>query len=377
MNKAANINFKISIIINSANKSDEVLFDDEIFYHFKSDNTDKICIKNSSIEIIGHRDSTLAFKGFTEAENLNNFYKSTIYTQILRSLIFYCYKTSECPKIASITFVINNDEKNKIVKSKDEINFLGKFVGKSTLLDFSKLNAKRIFERGDAGKCFFDSSLYLLQALTEENEFFRFERLWRSFNNIFNYAGQTHTDSDGLKNIKEFIKNNDRSFALSLNFLTSIDTKLLYSLRWKECILYQIHQGKYFFDSIREYSYPTIVEIFKSREDWLEQIKNQYKKYATKNNNKDILKAVNSLEQLPAYFSKLTEDNSKGKKNEDYLTLIMRWYIYFVRCSYFHGNKNDRKYSLFKDPLLSELQFINEYLQLLIVDCLSNKQIMK
>ena len=78
LNKSSNIDFKISIIINSANNSDEVLFDDGVFFHFKSINIDKICIQNSSIEITGHRDSTLAFKGLTESENLNNFYKSTI-----------------------------------------------------------------------------------------------------------------------------------------------------------------------------------------------------------------------------------------------------------------------------------------------------------
>ena len=63
---------------------------------------------------------------------------------------------------------------------------------------------------------------------------------------------------------------------------------------------------------------------------------------------------------------------TEDEKLSDFLKLILRNYIYFVRCSYFHGSKNDDKYKLFTANNNLELDFINSFMSQLIIDCLAD-----
>lgn len=76
-------------------------------------------------------------------------------------------------------------------------------------------------------------------------------------------------------------------------------------------------------------------------------------------------------------FKKELENNkniNKNEKNEEYeyLKVFLQNYCYFVRCSFFHGGKNDAKYTLFKvSNYDKELELINEYLSCLVSEFLN------
>ena len=71
--------------------------------------------------------------------------------------------------------------------------------------------------------------------------------------------------------------------------------------------------------------------------------------------------------------NKLNTSISLDQKTEDYLKLILCNYIYFVRCSFFHGELNDAFFHLFTTTKLKdEFDFINSFLVILLIDCYKN-----
>ena len=375
----SNVTFNIEIAIDNF-ESKQPLFESDVVYHTQTGKTDHVTIYTNKIIIKGKRRDTNAFISFQKQNDLTEFYKSTIYDQILKSLIFFYYATKKAPIITSISFILNEDKDSITIIEKTEINFL---IGKSMkLFDNIQFNidGKKIFEKDKKGKCFYDSSLFLLQANHESSQFYTFERLWKSFNLIYNMHSNSTIDSEGLDKIIKYIKSNPTHFKSSTTKLLSIEDDTFASFRWEDLIKNSLKQDK-FKVLFSDYKTEKIQNVFKSRAIWLKKIKNKIlekKRNELSNNQKEsksyekLQKQITTISSIDFYEKTSIKEPTEDEKLSDYLQLILRNYIYFVRCSYFHGSKNDNKYKLFTRNNNPELSFINSFMSQLIIDCLVN-----
>lgn len=382
---ANNVDFKVIIDFGANSFNPKKLYKGKVIYHPQTKKTDDVNITADKITINGHRGKTDAFKSLDEWNNLSSFYKSTVYDVMLSSLIFYYLKNFETAmQINSITFILNDNEDEKITKQGTDIKFFDS--KKQNLLSDTSvnvLNCDVVFKKSTIGKCFFNSSLYLLQAEHENTLFHAFERLWRSFNLIYNFHSGSTSDADGLKRIIQFIIKNNEQFKSSLDFLTSIDEEMLNTFRWEKLINNSVAR-KNFVDLVSGYKDSALLKIFNTKKSWIQKkrdgLKNKFEKEfnATSDNEKNLKKKqkikneIKALENLNLDFKITNKEIDDDEKIFEYLKLILQHYIYFVRCSYFHGSQNDSKYELFKNQKTNELDFINKFLAKLIVDCLNN-----
>lgn len=374
-----NVTFCIEIAMQTCDNN-QILFESDVVYHSQTQKTDHIKINTNGIIIKGKRSDTKAFISFQNQNDLTEFYKSTIYDQILKSLIFVYLATKKAPVIESISFILNDDENSKIIKTTPEINFL---TGESLkLFDNIQFNidTKKIFEKNKKGKCFYDSSLFLLQANHEDSQFHTFERLWRSFNLIYNMHSDSTKDAVGLDKIIDYIKANPSHFTSSIKKLLSIGDEVFNSLRWEELITNSVKRGT-LKELVSNYKTERIINVFKFKEKWLIKCKDKLldkkrqelsRKQPGSTNYNSLQTQIDALSSTDFYGNTIITTSTEVERLSDYLKLILRNYIYFVRCSYFHGSKNDDKYKLFTTNNNLELEFINSFMCQLIIDCLAD-----
>lgn len=374
-----NVTFCIEIAMQTCDNN-QILFESDVVYHSQTQKTDHIKINTNGIIIKGKRSDTKAFISLQNHNDLTEFYKSTIYDQILKSLIFVYLATKKAPVIESISFILNDDENSKIIKTTPEINFL---TGESLkLFDNIQFNidTKKIFEKNKKGKCFYDSSLFLLQANHEDSQFHTFERLWRSFNLIYNMHSDSTKDAVGLDKIIDYIKANPSHFTSSIKKLLSIGDEVFNSLRWEELITNSVKRGT-LKELVSNYKTERIINVFKFKEKWLIKCKDKLldkkrqelsRKQPGSTNYNSLQTQIDALSSTDFYGNTIITTSTEVERLSDYLKLILRNYIYFVRCSYFHGSKNDDKYKLFTANNNLELDFINSFMSQLIIDCLTD-----
>ena len=377
------VDFEIKISFDNS-VSEEISLSKQIQYYKKTPKFDTVSIKNCEISIKGHRDTTKAFLSIKEwrqdEENcdLNQFYNSTLYDEIIESLAFYYLYTGDF-SLKNIYIELNNETKFEF--DKNDISLFS--TSPTMIFSLRKFeNADKVFEK----KEYLNSALYLLQAKHEQNNFYAFERLWKSFNAIYRFYSGDKQDAQGLEKIAKFIKNNSEDFKESLELLKNEDINIF---RWNSFIQNCVEQENLADVVESNYSSKEIRSVFEYRKDFIEKKKNELLKKLEKkldkcsNNNdssKDNTKKKEFLQKKIGNLKKMkippTLTSSKKPNtevlNQEYIKLFLRYYIYFVRCSFFHGGKNDAKYNLFKVSRYdNELEFINKYLSCLICECLN------
>jgi len=349
-----NVNFEITISFDNS-VSEEILEPQQIQYHATAKNKDLVSIKTDEIFIKGSRNETKAFESLKEWKDLWKFYSSSIYDDILKSLVFYQLKEIITPKITQITIILNEDKENPIVESNEKIAYFQN-VNKKIVLDNIFINCEKIFEFGKKGNAYLNSAFYWIQSKYEKNKFYEFERLWRSFNGLYNYSTNGTSDAKGLEKVIGIISANKELFSESLSKLKKLPFD---NFRWSAMILnYETRKDRKIKNNKTEYE--NLISLFSKEE--VERIIEQLDKEDYDN---DKFKKMTE-------FYKAIENNKATVEEEKWLNLFLRYYIYFVRCSFFHGGKNDAKYNLFTVSRYdNELEFINKYLSCLICECLN------
>lgn len=342
------VDFEIKISFDNS-VSEEILEPKQIQYHATAKNKDLVSIKTDEIFIKGFRNETKAFESLKEWKDLWKFYSSSIYDDILKSLVFYQLKEIITPKITQITIILNEDKENPIVESKEKIAYF-QSINKKKVLDNIFINCEKIFEFGKKGNAYLNSAFYWIQSKYEKNKFYEFERLWRSFNGLYNYFTNGTSDAKGLEKVIGIISANKELFSESLSKLKKLPFD---NFRWAAMILnYESRKEKN--------EYKELISLFSK-----DEVKKIIEQLDKEDYDKDKLKKMTE-------FDKKVENNKAIIEEEKWLKLFLRYYIYFVRCSFFHGGKNDAKYNLFTVSRYdNELEFINKYLSCLICECLN------
>jgi hypothetical protein len=346
-------NIEILFDIDSRTKT---IFVGQVPYFGSASFSDDFKIYNDKIIIEAKRSAII------QLDNIFYNHFSSLYNQILKSLLFYYASTRKFTKIKSIK--ISRARSQNVLK---EITF--KESQFNQVLDSSfKLNyqidqtrLQELFNETPKGQTTLIAISYLLIANTSLSESDRFEKLWKSFNKLYTHIAGSNQDFTCLRFLRQFVIDNPNILTLSSNKVSSLTTNKLRSIRWRGMILdnydTEAKTGS-FRDFVLRYSDKRIMEI-------LLETKYGYRETFLK--NKGFFTVVDTHIQN-ALVADVNNDN-------EVVSLLTGKYMYFVRNKTFHGEKVDSSFRLSVNKEDNELKFLNSVLEPYLIDLINANDI--
>ena len=317
---------------------------------------DKIEIRQSSITIFADR--TKKFDKDSMLNNVNN----SVYIQILKSLLAYYSLSRNYRKLKSLvikysTICARKKEKyievaretyrkdNQPIKQPFSIPV---YVGSNIL--------KEMWDHVDCAEYLVPALSHWLNALSSNDRYFKFERLWRTFERLFFYVGRKNgadKEIDCLRQMRGTIVQQPSLIPQTMICADKWSNDDVRSLLWRKLILnnYAVAGSRNLYESYKNYfvCLNTDERIITMLEETLTYRKNQLGLYGFL---ADIQNHIRQKKLNPV------------KKNEDLVALICCKYAYFLRNKTFHGETNDAYFSFSsKTQNDDNIDMINELLE--------------
>lgn len=335
------------ITIDFNNKGNKELFNDEVEYVGSKGHRDKILITEKLIKIFAYRSTKI------ELNDVFYNYNNSLYIQILKTLSYYYCTTRKYFEIKEIKVSrkLNSREFEPITLSEGKFN---QIVTKDFKLKYQIKynNLCLLFSGTIKGKKFFSSITYLIKSNDSVDEGEKFERLWKSFNQIYSEIGKSTNSQNNLKSVKTFVVDNSHSFSYSKSMVQGITSNKLENLtRWRAWT--KEKNVKTYHHIVLSYTDYRIMEVFKKIIDIMEQPLRKDKKL------RDIIIHLNN------------HIDSKLEVDHEILTIIILNYLYYVRNKFFHGEKIDSTFRLLDNKHINELKWLNQVLEPFIIDLMN------
>lgn len=352
MGKGKKTNIDFSIIISLVDNSTVSKEYKMVYFQGKSkkgktiEKRDNIQLCENKIIISGYRESSDIFYNL-ENNEFQTLYSSTLYKIIIKTICNYIILSKKLLFIEKINI---NYNQFSLEFSAEKIYLFSKNEHKTNIPGIETIDSDFLFSNNNKSKKFFDSFLYFVQALNEKESYYKFERLYRALNILMNYQGNTNKDAQALKALTELCSNNKENFTRSIKYLLNPDINIYDKFRWSSFIKNKHNRKNQPIEILTIIKDSYLISIILQRKKNLKE------------------EETEALER-----NKLNTSISLDQKTEDYLKLILCNYIYFVRCSFFHGELNDAFFHLFTTTKLKdEFDFINSFLIILLIDCYKN-----
>lgn len=334
------------------------LYRGEIDYLGTKNYKDEILINENFIEIIGKRSLKI---------DLNNIFynhNNSLYVQILKTLSYYYCEIRRYSEIQKI--VVRRESKSKLLETKSlNKNDIIQIVTKNFNLNY-KLDSKSLqllFSQSLNGKSFFNSITHLIKSNDSNDEFIRFEKLWKSFEPLYTLIGKKYIHHKDDPSGKEclvktmiFVTKNSSSFYNSLPKVHNITLKELSNLsRWRSFIQDEFQNSNIYNykETIKGYKDYRVLNIFFENLDIMENKLTNDESY--NGMEKSLSKSVNSEEEM----------------DSDILSVLNINYLYYVRNKFFHGEKIDSSFRLIDNKNLDEIKWLNRILEPFIIDLIN------
>lgn len=295
-------------------------------------------------------------------DDICEYKQSTIYSQIFKSLLYLYMENGKRVHIRSIEVrtATKTDTRNIDYKNQPLTNdfHILRTIPNNVLLN--------IFDETPKGECLRTVSTHFLKAITSKDRYFKFERLWRAFEQLA-YWHEYHSalpqkpnEGQAMIDMRTLICTNPQWLTDSINCIDHLNSHNIDKLHWKRLI---------------ETNYPYTGKI-QQLNYLIDNLINQ---------NKDIrlcrvLKKACSLRSagLKSHNLYTTAENTiegyrngRLKHNEHILSLIVCKYCYFMRNKMFHGQEADFTFCFTnhtEDDDITDL--LNNILESTIIDLL-------
>lgn len=284
---------------------------------------------------------------------------SSLYNQILKSLLFYYGSTRKFIKINCVTIsrvrslktldtrTFNNNQFNQVLDNTFKCNYQ---------IDHERL--KELFQETPKGQSTLISISYILTANCKLSESDKFEKLWKAFNKLFTQITDDKKDFECLRKLRTFIIANPNILTLSKSKVSSLTTdRLRNSIRWRGMLLDNYDTEKKtesFKDFVLRYSDKRIMEIV----------------LATKYGYRELfLKNKGFLNEVDTHIKNHIADNTIN--DIELISLLTGKYMYFIRNKSFHGEKLDSTFRLSINKEEMELKFLNGILEPYLIDLIN------
>lgn len=340
------------ILIEFDNSKNQKLFEGNIDYLGSKSYQDYVLITQDKIAISAKRSSKVDLQTIFYNHN------SSLYNQIIKSLAYYYCISKSYFEIEKIKIIRKSSTKKLDEKTfkKSEINQIVSSEFKlSSKFEPTKLEI--IFSETEKGKMLLNSISHYLSAHNSNDDYEKFERLWKSFNPLYRAIGKQNTEFDNLKETRNFILANHTCLKLSIPTVNKLDAKeLRLKLRWRALILNNYpteSDTKNYKNSILRYTDYRIMNAY------LETIGNREQFLKNKNWHTQVINHLNH------------HINLKTKVDFEVISVLTLRYMYFVRNKSFHGEKIDSTFRLTINKEINEFGWLNKRLEPFIVDLIN------
>ncbi len=329
------------------------LFTGKVPYYGSASFRDDFIILSDKITIEANRSALVPL----DTIFYNHF--SSIYNQIIKSLLYYYATTKIFVKIKSVK--ITRERNNKIIDSKDlKAEDFNQVLSKSYKLSYTidQVRLSELFQESPKGISTLIAISYILKANSSTTESDKFEKLWKAFNKLFVQIGNDKKDFNCLRNLRQFIIDNPSVLPLSSSKVRAMSTnKLRNSIRWRAMLLdiYETEtKTEAFRDFIIRYTDKRIMEIL---------LETKYGYRETFLRNKGWLAQVDTHIQ--------NSINANTIVDNEIISFVTGKYMYFVRNKTFHGEKIDPSFRLSVNKEDTELSFLNSILEPYLIDLIN------
>ena len=192
--------------------------------------------------------------------------------------------------------------------------------------------------------------------------YFRFDRLWKAYDRLLLYEGNTTQERVGIPSIKNVISNNSAHFPISVGITNAYSSIELRSFQWNALFANKTIGYTKINELVRrltEYSDHRIVSLFQGI-----------------SNGRKIQQALSNSGNLPIVNNHFAV-NAATNHDIDLVLLLSLTYTYYIRCRLFHGEVIDSSFKLKSTKEDYEVEKLTELLESVIFELLSNWGILR
>lgn len=339
------------------NKQTSLIYSGQVPYFGSASFTDDFRIFTDKIIIKAQRSAIIPL------DNIFYNHFSSLYNQILKSLLYYYASIGIFSKIKSIKIsrkrsrdileerIFKNSQFNQVLDNSYRLKYQ---INPDCL--------QELFKETPKGQTTLISVSYLLIANISSNESGKFEKLWKAFNKLYTHIANNNKDFHCLKYLRSFIKNNPNILPLSSKKVKPITTyKLRNSIRWRSMFLDNFDtesKSRNFKEFVTRYTDKRVMEI-------LLETKYGYRETFLRNNG--------FFNEVKSHIQNII---ASGTNNDnEVVTFLTGRYMYFVRNKTFHGEKVDSLFRLSVNKEDKEFKFLNSILEPYIIDLINANDI--
>ncbi|GAB0174751.1 MAG: hypothetical protein HHAS10_06300 [Candidatus Altimarinota bacterium] len=354
-----NYRYKIKIVFNNTDNNGLLLDRNDIPYYGSNKGMDTFKIYGDHIIINAERSKKI------DLSSIFTNYVSSLYFQILKSIIYYYGKTGKFNPIEEISIetlnIKNSKQIDSLLLSSDHFNqVLDKSFNIPYSIQDSSLEA--IFQEDEKGKNLLIIISNLLAGSCNnlgKNE--TFDILWKSFNGLYKLITSKTKDHEALKELKRLVNNNTLNLNHSLQIANTLTSGSIRNnpIRFREMILNNFSKENdtlALSDMIQRYSDKRLMEIF------------QDTKFCYR---EEFLRKKGLLSDVSTHISNNISGNTN--KDSDIVLFLTGIYMYFARNKNFHGETINHKFRITSNKLDKEYIFLNKLLQAYIIDLINNQ----
>ena len=320
----------------------------------------------------GHQDTfVFSKKGFTLSAKRSTSYadgtilnneKNGLYLQIIKGLLVYYALSDDFPILKSITIKRERARLGDYLytETKSFQQPLKSGVPKKYYLPTSF--ADDILQETDKAKALRIALTYWLKAMNSNDLYFRFDRLWKTFDRLLLYEGNTNKESVGIPAMKLKISANAVRFPLSVSITNMYTMHELRSFQWITLL------------ASKTFSYTNIDELVRRLTEYTDS--RAVSLFQGISNSRKIQQVLTNHGRLHAVNTHFTT-NATTNNDIDIVLLLSLSYTYFIRCRLFHGEVIDSTFKLKSTREDYEIGKMTELLETVIYELLSNCKILR
>ena len=204
---------------------------------------------------------------------------------------------------------------------------------------------------------------YWLKGISSDDEYYKFDHLWRAFNRLFMYQGNDQKEHDCMRVMRNFVLNNPGHCTRSIAITNAYPREVLHSFRWSRMILND-------YDT-REKTNALVQFVQRYHDSRIMNLLSE--KLACRNKYIDD-------PQKPAFRTTIDNhinNNLHTTVDAELVTLIAIKYSYFVRNKLFHGETADGTFKVKSNNLDNEMKRLNSLLEVIVMELKESYQLLR
>ena len=293
--------------------------------------------------------------------------KNTVNQQIIKGLLCYYAVVDDFPRIKSISII------RKMARTPDYIyqecsSFnqpIDSDVSRNLKFDASILQA--LLDDSPKSDAIRIAMSYWLKGIAMTDEYNKFDRLWRAFNRLYKYQIDKEKENECLIGIRAFLLNNERYFPLSKAIVNALTEHQLHNgFRWQPMILNDYKKrtkNEALVSFVERYHDARVMKLLNEKLQCRRVFLNDLEPGKTTNYN----------DRVNAHI----RNNTATRNDMELVTLLSIKYAYYIRNKNFHGEVADGTFKVVKDNLTMEMQQLNQLLEILVFELISNYQLLR